>query len=91
MSQPEVVIVPVDGLVVEAFDDAVVIWHEARGRLHHLDRAAATVWAELDGRTIAQVAEDLAPRFEAGASLLADLITLCDTLLAEGLVRPQVA
>jgi hypothetical protein len=84
----DTVLLPVPQLVVEAFDDALLIWDESGGKLHHLDLPAAIVWEELDGRSLAEVADGLAAEYETDLSLVrSDVLTLGDRLLTEGLVR----
>jgi len=78
-------------LVVEGFDDALLVWDEHGRRLHHLDLLAAVVWDELDGRTLGAIAADLAPDFEtAPAAIRGDLVTLSERLVAEGLLDEAV-
>lgn len=75
-------------LVVESFDDALLVWDDRTGRLHHLDQLAALVWDELDGhRSVSAVATDLQDLFpDAGAQLRDDVLALVHQLAAEGLV-----
>lgn len=71
----------------EWFDDAVLIWDPTTRRLHHLDLHAAAIWAELDGRPVADVVATLADQFAVGPEVLhEDVVAVCDRLLAEGLV-----
>jgi hypothetical protein len=82
------VLIRTPGLVVEAFDDAVLIWDHGRETLHHLDLQAAVVWHELNGRSLGEIATALALDFGADELLVRrDLLTLGDTLLTQGLVR----
>lgn len=84
----ETVLLPSPGLVVELFDDARLIWDESGVQLHHLDLLAATVWEELDGRTLGEIATGLAQDFATDVALVRrDILTLGDTFLTEGLVR----
>lgn len=75
-------------LVVEGFDDAVLIWDDDAARLHHLDHSAALIWDELDGkRSLSAVAASLASDFEAPADVLErDVLALAHRLTDEGLV-----
>lgn len=75
-------------LVVESFDDAVLIWDGEHRRLHHLDLWAAVFWEELDGRrAIGQIATELAREFGTSpARVVADLSAVARRLLHEGLV-----
>jgi hypothetical protein len=91
MTDSESVMSPRLGLDVQNFADAMLIWDQAGQRLHHLDQLAALVWEELDGRTIGAIASSLAELFDAPAEPIeADMITLCDRLLAEGLLKEQL-
>jgi hypothetical protein len=76
-------------LVVEAFEDAILVWDEAAARLHHLDSVAAVVWDELDGtRTLREVATGLARDLRGDADrIAADVADLAATLVAEGLLQ----
>jgi hypothetical protein len=83
-------LVPVAGLTVESFDDALLVWDESRKKLHHFDRLAAAVWQELDGRSLAEVASTLAADLGADESLVRhDLLTLGNVLLTEGLAQDE--
>lgn len=77
-----------DGLVVEGFDDALLIWDDAAARLHHLDLPATLIWDELDGRRpLGAVAATLASDFVATPDQLsADVLAVASKLLDEGLV-----
>lgn len=76
------------GLVVETFDDAVLIWDSERRRLHRLDLWAAVIWEELDGRReIGQMAVELAREFGISpACVTADLPAFARRLVRERLV-----
>ena len=85
---PDTILSRRPGLVVEGFDDAVLIWDESSARLHHLDLWAAVVWEELDGfRPLSALSRDLADEFSASRERLADdLLTVAGKLLKECLV-----
>ena len=88
MTAPESILRPVPGLVVEWFEDAILVWDESVQKLHHLDPLAATVWSELDGRHLADIAAALAAEFGVSDDVVRrDLLTLGDTLLTQGLVQ----
>lgn len=82
------VFAPRVGLVVEAFDDAVLIWDGECRRLHCLDMWAAVIWEELDGRReIGQIASELAEELGISrARLAADISAVARRLVREGLV-----
>jgi hypothetical protein len=83
---------PREGLAIESFDDAILIWDESAQKLHHLDMLSATVWEELDGRPLEEIAQILADAFAADPALVRrDVLTLGNTLLTEGLVTAQGA
>jgi hypothetical protein len=87
----DTVVTPRPGLVVEGFDDALLIWDGGRRQLHHLDLLAAVVWDELDGRSLAAVAADLAADFGAPAAAIRDdLVTLSERLVADHLLEADV-
>ena len=75
-------------LVVETFDDALLVWDDDTAKLHHFDVHAAVVWEELDGHsTIAEVATKLAREFGASpADVSADVLAVARLWAAEGLV-----
>jgi hypothetical protein len=77
-------------LVIEEFDDALLIWDERGGHLHHLDLVASVVWDELDGRrSLAEVSVELAATLQGGGDHIeTDVVRLAETLLAEGLLEP---
>ena len=50
------------GLAVERFDDALLIWDEDGRKLHRLDQPAASVWDEMDGRSLGVIAAMLKQR-----------------------------
>lgn len=76
------------GLVLESFDDALLIWDETSTRLHHLDLPAALIWDELDGRRpLDAVSAVLAAEFATSPDqLAADVLAVARRLLDEGLV-----
>ncbi|MGH8893622.1 MAG: PqqD family protein [Actinomycetes bacterium] len=84
----ESIVLPRPDLVVEEFDDAVLVWDESGGKLHHLDLFGAIVWEELDGvRSLAQLASDLAADFATtGPAVIDDLLELTGRLRSEGLI-----
>jgi hypothetical protein len=84
------VVRPVEGMSVEAFADATLVWDPNRSKLHHLDTMAAIVWDELDGRPLDTIATSLAAEFEANpAQVRDDVLALVRTLTAEGLLRAE--
>jgi hypothetical protein len=75
-------------LVVETFDDALLVWDEAAAKLHHFDLHASVVWEELDGHsTLDEVAANLAREFGASPGDVAtDVLAVARLWAAEGLV-----
>ena len=89
---PESVLLPRQDLVVEAFDDALLIWDESTGTLHHLDIRAALVWEHMDGRPLQEIAVLIAQELDVEReSLLDDLVTLGDNLVTRRLARVVAA
>lgn len=88
-AKPESVLCHSPHLVVEEFDDAVLLWDEQRSRLHQLNLVAAVVWEELDGRhTLAEICRRLADDLGGDdARIRADVLRLAETLLSEGLLQ----
>ena len=81
------VLTPRAHLVVEHFDDALLIWDDEAGLLHHLDLPAAIVWEELDGRPLGEVCRGLAAEFGSdGGRVHEDVLALAGRLVADGLV-----
>lgn len=87
------VIAPREHLVVEGFDDALVIWDEHSAKLHRLDLFAAVVWDQLDGRrTIREVTEGIAEDIPPPTDGLGEAVMeLLQRLTTEGLVSVEPA
>lgn len=75
-------------LVVEVFDDAMLIWDEETGKLHHLEAVASTVWCELDGeQPLRAIAAGLTDRYAGDpVQIRGDVVALVGQLHEEGLL-----
>jgi len=75
-------------LLVEVFDNALLIWDEDTEKLHHLEVVASAVWGHLDGQqSLGMIAEALAERYTGDpGQIRRDVVTLVTQLCEEGLV-----
>ena len=79
---------PREDLVLEVFDDAILIWDERRSKLHHLDAIAARIWSRIDGeRSAGEISDALAIEFPdvPRDRLTGDVINLLQRVQDEGL------
>ncbi|WP_394848338.1 PqqD family protein [Pendulispora brunnea] len=77
---------------VREFDGELVILDLAKGDYFGINEIGAHLWRGLaSGQSCAEIAKELAPRYEAAPErLLADLVALTDELIAKGLVEPRI-
>jgi hypothetical protein len=82
------VVAHADHIVVEEFDDGVVVWHGPTEGMHRLDRPGAAVWAVLDGcRDLDEVSAKVAEFFGLGKhALFGDVRTFVGDLVERQLV-----
>lgn len=80
-------------IVVEEFEDGVVIWAPTDGTLHRLDLQGKAVWELLDGRRdLAGVAAELAERYAVSlVVLLPDVVSFAQKLEGMSLAEPATA
>ena len=72
------------------FDGDLVLLDLGKGQYYGLDTIGARLWAGIgSGRTVADVAAELAPEYEVDAEVVrADLLELLRDLVEKGLVEP---
>ena len=70
------------------FDEDLVILDLTRGEYFAVDHVGVQVWEGLArGRSLAEIADDLAPRYDVDrATLLSDFVAFIEELLVRGLV-----
>lgn len=75
------------------FEGELVLLDLARGDYYGLDEVGAALWHGLmAGRTVAEIAADLGPRYEVDDDQLRqDLVALLEDLFAKGLVEVEAA
>jgi hypothetical protein len=84
------VLVQAEDLVVERFDDGVVLWAPSTETLHRLDLQGTAVWDLLDGqRSLQDIATELAEVFQVDrAIILPDVVTYTSQLRTLSLAIP---